>query len=170
VLIVIESTTGRLPVVVIGAGPVGLAAAARLHERGLPFIVLEAGTQAGASVAEWGHVRLFSPWRYTVDPAAHRLLTAHGWAAPDEAELPTGADLVRTYLQPLAALPDLAPGIRYGTRVTAIGPCPRRGRTATTSWSSRRCRTSWAPTAPGSPERTPWSWAAVIRRRTPCSP
>ena len=36
-----------LPVVVIGAGPVGLAAAAHLHERGLPFTVLEAGDTPG---------------------------------------------------------------------------------------------------------------------------
>ncbi|WP_372339061.1 FAD-dependent oxidoreductase, partial [Actinoplanes sp. RD1] len=52
------------PVVVIGGGPVGLAAAAHLQERGLPFVVLEAGPAAGAAIAEWGHVRLFSPWRY----------------------------------------------------------------------------------------------------------
>jgi hypothetical protein len=57
----------RLPVVVIGVGPVRLAAAAHLHERGLPFTVLEAGPGPGASVAAWGHVRLFSPWRYNID-------------------------------------------------------------------------------------------------------
>lgn len=57
-------------VVVIAAGPVGLAAAAHLAERGLPFQVLEGGQTAGAAVARWGHVRLFSPWRYQVDAAA----------------------------------------------------------------------------------------------------
>ncbi|MFD3843656.1 FAD-dependent oxidoreductase, partial [Streptomyces sp. NPDC058642] len=36
-------TTDQLPVVVIGAGPVGLAAAAHLVERGLDPLVLEAG-------------------------------------------------------------------------------------------------------------------------------
>ena len=50
-----------LPVLVIGAGPVGLAAAAHLVERGLPFLVLEAGDGPGAAVAEWGHIRMFSP-------------------------------------------------------------------------------------------------------------
>jgi thioredoxin reductase len=109
------------PVVVIGAGPVGLAAAAHLHERGLTFLVLEAGAGAGASVAEWGHVRVFSPWRYNIDHAAGRLLDAAGWARPDPAELPTGDELVERYLQPLAKLPALAPHIRYGARVTAIG-------------------------------------------------
>ena len=56
-----------LPVAVIGAGPVGLAAAAHLHAYQQPFIVLEAGAEAGAAVREWGHVRTFSPWRYMVD-------------------------------------------------------------------------------------------------------
>jgi NADPH-dependent 2,4-dienoyl-CoA reductase/sulfur reductase-like enzyme len=37
-----------LPVVVIGAGPVGLAAAAHLLERGLEPLVLEAGARVGA--------------------------------------------------------------------------------------------------------------------------
>ncbi|YCK34137.1 FAD-dependent oxidoreductase [Actinomadura sp. ATCC 39365] len=50
-----------LPVVVIGAGPVGLAAAAHLAERGLDFLVLEAGERIAASIAQWGHVRVFSP-------------------------------------------------------------------------------------------------------------
>src|SRR5687768_11416859 len=62
-------TTDSLPVAVIGAGPVGLAAAAHLLSRGEAPLVLEAGEAAGASIREWGHVRLFSPWRSVVDPA-----------------------------------------------------------------------------------------------------
>ncbi|GIJ23853.1 flavoprotein [Micromonospora lutea] len=112
---------GPHPVVVIGAGPVGLAAAAHLHERGLPFTVLEAGPSAGAAVTEWGHVRLFSPWRYNVDHAARRLLAAADWAAPDPEVLPTGADLVEAYLRPLAKLPQIAPHVRYDASVVAIG-------------------------------------------------
>jgi thioredoxin reductase len=110
-----------LPVAVIGAGPVGLAAAAHLAERGLPFVVLEAGRGPGAAIAEWGHVRLFSPWRYDVDAPARRLLEAHGWSAPDADHLPTGAELVEEYLEPLAKLPELAPHLRFGARVVAIG-------------------------------------------------
>jgi cation diffusion facilitator CzcD-associated flavoprotein CzcO len=116
------TTTGldRLPVVVIGAGPVGLAAAAHLAERGLPFLVLERGAAPAAAVHAWGHIRIFSPWRYNIDPAAARLLTEAGWVRPDDDRLPTGAQLVADYLQPLADLPTLKPHVRYGARVTAV--------------------------------------------------
>ncbi|WIB25697.1 NAD(P)-binding domain-containing protein [Curtobacterium sp. MCSS17_015] len=109
-----------LPVAVIGAGPVGLAAAAHLLERGLPVVVYEAGPAVGTSVRAWGHTRLFSPWQYVIDPAAQRLLEATGWEAPRASSLPTGHDLVDTYLVPLAATPQLAPVIQYGTRVEAV--------------------------------------------------
>ncbi|WP_405109714.1 NAD(P)-binding domain-containing protein [Micromonospora sp. NBC_01405] len=114
------SATDNLPVVVIGAGPAGLAAAAHLHERGLPFTVVEAGDTPGAAVRQWGHVRVFSPWRYNIDPAARRLLDDAGWVAPAPDALPTGAELVSDYLQPLAEVPGLKPHLRYGARVEAI--------------------------------------------------
>ncbi|WP_433476187.1 FAD-dependent oxidoreductase [Spirillospora sp. CA-142024] len=110
----------HLPVVVIGAGPVGLAAAAHLAERGLDFVVLEAGEAVGAAISEWGHVRLFSPWRYDTDAAARRLLEPTGWTLPAPDALPTGAELVRGYLTPLAEVPELADRIRTGTRVVAV--------------------------------------------------
>jgi thioredoxin reductase len=108
------------PVVIIGAGPVGLAAAAHLAERDLPFLVLEAGGRPAAAVREWGHVRLFSPWRYNIDGAARRLLLDAGWVEPDAGVLPTGAQLAEDYLQPMAALPALKPHVRYGARVEAV--------------------------------------------------
>ncbi|NGM15763.1 NAD(P)-binding domain-containing protein [Verrucosispora sioxanthis] len=114
------SDLDQLPVAVIGAGPVGLAAAAHLHERALPYTVLEAGDGAGAAVRQWAHVRVFSPWRYNIDSAARRLLDEAGWVTPDPDALPTGADLVENYLQPLANLPQLKPHLRYGARVAAI--------------------------------------------------
>ncbi|MEV0351545.1 FAD-dependent oxidoreductase [Nonomuraea sp. NPDC050680] len=107
-----------LPIVVIGAGPVGLAAAAHLTERGLDFVVLEAGGQAGASVAKWSHVRVFSPWKYNIDSAARRLLEADGWSAPDPEWLPTGAELIDDYLAPLAKL--FGDRVRLGAQVSAI--------------------------------------------------
>ncbi|MEY9932075.1 2-polyprenyl-6-methoxyphenol hydroxylase-like FAD-dependent oxidoreductase [Catenulispora sp. GP43] len=109
-----------LPVVVIGAGPVGLAAAAHLAERDVDFLVLEAGDAVGAAIRQWGHVRLFSPWRYDIDAAARILLEKAGWTAPDEDGAPAGAELVEQYLVPLAGTPQIAPHLRLGHRVVAI--------------------------------------------------
>lgn len=112
---------GQWPVAIIGAGPIGLAAAAHLAERGLTFTVLEAADKAGAAIGHWHHVRLFSPWRYLIDRAAARLLQQAGWTPPPDDELPTGADVLTAYLQPLAALPALKPHIRYGAKVVSVG-------------------------------------------------
>jgi hypothetical protein len=109
-----------LPAVVIGAGPVGLAAAAHLLERGLEPLVLEAGAQVGANIAHWRHVQLFSPWCLALDPVSVRLLEQAGWTGPDPDALPTGAGLLEQYLEPLAALPALARRIRLHTTVVAV--------------------------------------------------
>ena len=109
-----------LPVAVIGAGPVGLAAAAHLLERGLQPLVFEAGAAVGASISEWGHVRVFSPWEFDVDPVAVALLERHGWTAPDPAGYPTGDEIVTRYLQPLAATPEVAPSLRLNARVLGV--------------------------------------------------
>jgi cation diffusion facilitator CzcD-associated flavoprotein CzcO len=109
-----------LPVAIIGAGPIGLAAAAHLVERGIDFRIYEAGDSVADSMRSWGHVRLFSPWRYLVDPAARRLLEADGWAHPDPDRAPTGADLVAQYLAPLARLDAIASRIVTGTAVVAV--------------------------------------------------
>ena len=108
------------PVAVIGAGPVGLAAAAQLLERGLEPLVFEAGAQVGASIRSWGHVRVFSPWEFNLDPAAERLLSAARWEAPPPDAYPTGEEIVSRYLEALAALPQIAERLRLGARVTAV--------------------------------------------------
>lgn len=113
-----------LPVAIIGAGPVGLAAAANLVERGLDFVVYEAGDEVAASIRTWGHTRLFSPWKHVVDPASRRLLEATGWLVPAPDSLPSGAELVERYLEPLAALEPIASRIRTGVTVEAV---TRRG-------------------------------------------
>ncbi|MFE5548962.1 NAD(P)-binding domain-containing protein [Streptomyces sp. NPDC056534] len=112
------ATIDQLPVVVVGAGPAGLAAAAHLVDRGLEPLVLEVGTQAGAAVQEWAHVRLFSAWSEVVDPAAEKLLAPTGWVKPDADAYPTGGDWVAAYLQPLADV--LGDRIRLDARVTGV--------------------------------------------------
>jgi cation diffusion facilitator CzcD-associated flavoprotein CzcO len=109
-----------LPVAVIGAGPVGLAAAAHLISRGIEPLVFEAGDVPGATVRDWAHVRVFSPWAFNVDPVAADMLEAEGWAAPPAEEYPTGGEIAERYLEPLAALPALERRVRYRTRVTAV--------------------------------------------------
>ncbi|WP_282847273.1 NAD(P)-binding domain-containing protein [Microbacterium oxydans] len=112
----------ELPVVVIGAGPQGLAAAAHLAERDEHVMVVERGQGPAAAVSEWGHVRLFSAWPELVDAAARRLLEATGWTAPASG-YPTGTEWVDSYLAPLADA--LGERVHYATTVTGVG---RRGR------------------------------------------
>lgn len=110
-----------LPVAIIGAGPIGLAAAANLADRGIGFIVFEAGDAIAASMRSWGHIRLFSPWRHLIDPVARRLLEAAGWSEPRNLDAaPSGDELVRHYLEPLAALPQLASHLRLASPVSAV--------------------------------------------------
>ena len=116
----IQQAVESLPVAVIGAGPVGLAAAAHLVMRGILVKVYEAGDAVGANMRDWGHVRVFTPWRYCVDPAAMTLLERQGWRLPEPDVFPTGGEIVTKYLEPLAATPELAGVIETGARVVAI--------------------------------------------------
>lgn len=113
-----------LPIAVIGAGPVGMAAAAHIVSRGLVPVIFERGPGIGASLREWAHVRVFSPWQYNIDSTARSLLEASGWDAPEETDLPTGGEIVDCYLEPLANLPQIAPHLHLNAIVTAI---TRRG-------------------------------------------
>jgi thioredoxin reductase len=113
---------GELPVAVIGAGPLGLAAAAHLLEQGLEPVVLESGDGPADAIREWGHVHLFSPWPELVDQAGLLLLEPSGWSMPS-ASFPTGLEWVSGYLAPLAAA--LGGRVRYSTRVTGVS---RHGR------------------------------------------
>ncbi len=114
-------STASLPIAVIGAGPIGLAAAAHLIERGLPVKVYESGATVGANLRDWGHVRIFTPWEHNVDLAAQAILERHGWRMPDSQGLPTGEELCDLYLDPLAGTAELAPVIETSARVVAIG-------------------------------------------------
>ena len=115
------------PVVIVGAGPIGLAAAAQAQSRGLRAVVLEAGPAAGSAVREWGHVRLFSAWNELVDPTAEKLLAPTGWVRPDATTYPTGAQWVEQYLTPLADALAATEEVEvlFGHRVTGVA---RQGR------------------------------------------
>jgi thioredoxin reductase len=116
-----ETENGRkISVAIIGAGPVGLAAAAHALERGLEPIVFEAGPTVGHAVRAWGHVQMFSPWEYNIDRASERLLAPTGWNAPDPGHYPSGSELVDGYLEPLATRTKLKQRIHLSTRVTGI--------------------------------------------------
>lgn len=110
----------HLPVAVIGAGPVGLAAAANLIERGLTPLIFESGDSAGTAIRQWGHFRLFSQWRHNIDPASRRLLEPTGWAEPRLTSLPHGAELVEKYLTSLAAVPAIRAALQTFSTVTAV--------------------------------------------------
>jgi thioredoxin reductase len=108
-------------VAILGAGPVGLAAAAHVLERGMQPVVLEAGPQVGHAVRQWSHVPLFSPWEYAIDKASERLLTAAGWNSPAPEQYPTGGELLAQYLEPLATRTPLKDHIRTSSMVTSVG-------------------------------------------------
>lgn len=107
-------------IAIIGAGPVGLAAAAHALEHGLSPIVLERGPAAGHAIRQWAHVPMFSPWAFNVDRAAERLLVASGWTRPDPDQYPTGGDLVSLYVAPLAERTVLRDRIKLNAEVISV--------------------------------------------------
>ncbi|KQL55146.1 flavoprotein [Heyndrickxia shackletonii] len=115
-----EFNINTLPVAIIGGGPVGLAAAAHLVKKGEKFVVFEAGSTVGASMLEWGHVKMFSPWEYNVDKAARELLEQTGWTSPNKDVLPTGRELVEEYLLPLSDLPEIKDHIILNAEVMGV--------------------------------------------------
>ncbi|WP_339183905.1 NAD(P)-binding domain-containing protein [Oceanobacillus sp. FSL W7-1293] len=109
-----------LPIAVIGAGPVGLAAAAHLASYEQPFILLESGSQVGENILTWGHVQVFSPWKYNIDKKALKFLKKQDWNVPKQDELPTGKELVDQYLKPLANTPEVKNSLFVNTKVISI--------------------------------------------------
>jgi len=108
-------------VAILGAGPVGLDAALAAAERGWGFTLYEAGERPAAHVRDWGHVRLFSPWSIDASPRMRSALERRGTSAPADDTCPTGHELCDRVLDPVAASPEIAPHLRLGTRVVAVG-------------------------------------------------
>jgi thioredoxin reductase len=115
-----ETNSVILPIAIIGAGPVGLAAASHLAAKGEAFFIVEAGPSVGSHILQWGHVRLFSSWKFNIDKVAKQLLEETGWKAPVMTHLPFGKDIVDEYLLPLANLPTIKPFIHLNSKVVAI--------------------------------------------------
>jgi thioredoxin reductase len=111
----------HLPIAIIGGGPVGLAAAAHLVKRNLPFILFESGNSVGSNILDWGHVKVFSPWRYNIDKAAEELLLQINWQSPDKELLHTGNEFYDKYLFPLANHPLLKPFVHLNSKVVSAG-------------------------------------------------
>lgn len=110
----------KLPIVIIGAGPIGLAAAAHLAEQKQAFILLEAGQEIANNIRSWGHVTLFSPWRYNINKAAKSLLAGSDWVEPNLDVLPTGHELIDLYLKPLCELEQIKANLQLNSKVVGI--------------------------------------------------
>jgi hypothetical protein len=104
---------------IVGAGPVGLEAAALATELGFDVHVFERG-EVGDHLLAWGQVAMFTPWSWNVGPASARLLARQGWTAPPADACPTGLELVEHVLQPLAATPELKSRVHTHSQVVHL--------------------------------------------------
>ncbi len=111
----------KLPVAIIGGGPVGLAASAHLSKRKIPFILFELGQTVGQNILSWKHISVFSPWKYNIDKVAEELLLETNWQAPNKEALPTGKELVEMYFNPFSQHPSIKPFIHLNSKVVSIG-------------------------------------------------
>ena len=111
----------HLPVAIIGGGAVGLAAAAHLVKNKQPFILFETGNTVGTNILDWGHVKVFSPWKYNIDKAAEQLLLQTNWIPPEQESLHTGKEFYEHYLKPLVNHPSIKPFVHTNSKVMAVG-------------------------------------------------
>jgi thioredoxin reductase len=109
-------------VIVIGAGPMGIAAAIGAIDRGHDVTVLERG-EVGASLRTWGPTRFFSPLHMNLSARMRELL---GSDMPDGDALLTGSDYADRVLLPLVSRAPLRNRVHLGRNVIAVG---RRGLT-----------------------------------------
>ena len=108
-------------IAILGAGPIGLEAALAAADRDLPFTVYDAAPTVAGHVRDWGHVRVFTPWDLNVSDRMRAALAAEGVDAPGGDDLPTGDELADRLYEPVAGLASVAPRLRLGTRVEAVG-------------------------------------------------
>jgi len=111
----------RPHIAILGAGPIGLEAALAAAEHGFSFTLYEAGARPAEDVRAWGHVRMFTPWEMNLSDRMRRGLAGAGQPLPAADRCPTGRELLAELMEPLAALPAIAPRLRLDTRVQAVG-------------------------------------------------
>lgn len=106
--------------VVLGAGPIGIETALNAAAAGFDVTVLEAGAP-GANVAQWGHIKMFSPWSMNTTPLGVDQLKKAGRTPFDDPDaFPTGRELAAQYLLPLTRTPLLAKRVLTGCRVLGV--------------------------------------------------
>ena len=104
---------------IIGAGPIGLEAAARAARSGLRAVLVDAGAVAD-HVRAWGWLRLFSPFEWNAGPVGLETLRGRGVELPAAGALLTGSELRAHYLLPLAAALQPRVEVREGARVRDV--------------------------------------------------
>lgn len=88
-------------VVIIGAGPIGMAMATRLYQEKIPFTVFEKGDCVGSNLLEWGHISLFTSWEESMDNESVSFLASKGVDLSHLSGCPRSQELVEEYLNKL---------------------------------------------------------------------
>lgn len=102
--------SGALDVVVIGAGQAGLVMGYHLAQRGLSFLIMEAGAEIGGTWrSRWDSLRLFTPAQFDNVP---------GMPFPAQRDTYPGKDDVADFLQAYAARFQLP--VRVNVGVTSL--------------------------------------------------
>ena len=116
----LKSKSAKSHIAILGAGPIGLEAALYARALGYTVTLYDKGAVA-ANIRTWGHIQLFSPWSYNRSALGLRRLREEGLGAPDLSgdDCPTGAELVRDYLAPLATLPELRGSVQENCEILA---------------------------------------------------
>lgn len=107
-------------IAVLGAGPIGLEAAAAATAAGsFEVTVIERG-EVAHNVADWGHTRCFTPFGMNTGPAGRALLEGDGHALPEDDDLLTGDAFRAAYLLPLSERLTGRARLLTGTAVRAV--------------------------------------------------
>lgn len=107
---------------IVGAGPVGLEAAAWAAAQSWNVVLFEKATP-GHHIGQWGHVQLFSPFRLNHSSWGPGLISRAfpDLELPSESAYLTGREYLEQYLEPLAKLPELRDRIYTGVEVVEMG-------------------------------------------------